>query len=334
MHLVTGAAGFIGFHTSLFLLKQGKRVLGIDNMNAYYDPALKQARLDILMEKDGFSFIKADIADADTMFCLPEIETVTHIIHLAAQAGVRYSLQNPFSYAHANLNGHMVMLELARKLNETGTLVHFVYASSSSVYGGNEKIPFSEDDAVNAPVSLYAATKRADELLTQSYASLYHIPSTGLRFFTVYGPYGRPDMAYFSFTQKILSGETIDVFNHGNMRRDFTYIDDIVAGVISASQKPPLCGDQYTISGTPHRIFNLGNNTPEALGDFIACIEQALGKTAQKNMRKMAKGDVVQTYADISRAQEILGFAPKTSLKEGIPKFVDWFQNFYSEGLA
>lgn len=323
MYLVTGAAGFIGFHTTRALLERGEKVIGIDNLNTYYDPSLKQARLDILEEYPDFTFEKIDIADADSMLSLKGLEDITHIIHLAAQAGVRYSLTNPFSYAHSNLNGHMVMLELARKLHEKGQLKHFIYASSSSVYGGNEKVPFHEDDAVNQPVSLYAATKRSDELLSQSYASLYKIPSTGLRFFTVYGPYGRPDMAYFSFTKKILNDEVVEVFNHGQMSRDFTYIDDIVDGVLSASGKPPLD------LNIPHRIFNLGNNTPEQLTDFIATIEAALSKKAKTVMKDMAKGDVLQTYADISRAKDMLGYEPKTPISVGIPKFVEWYKEFY-----
>lgn len=327
MILLTGAAGFIGFHTALALLARGETVIGVDCLNDYYDPALKKARLAQLEGRNGFTFYKADIADEVAMKALmarhPEID---RIVHLAAQAGVRYSLENPHAYARSNLDGHLVMLELARH-NER--LKHFVYASSSSVYGGNTKQPFSVEDPVCEPVSLYAATKRAGELMAQSYAHLYRFPATGLRFFTVYGPWGRPDMAYFSFTKNICEGRPITVFNNGDMKRDFTWIGDIVSGILGALAAVPEPGGKYCIGGAPHRIFNLGNCRSESLLGFIQTIEKTLGKTTEKIMAPMQPGDVYETYADVTASREVFGFDPSTPISEGIPKFVEWYKDFY-----
>jgi len=334
MILITGAAGFIGFHVASKLLKQGLSVIGIDNMNDYYDVSLKNARLAQLKKNKHFTFYKGNIADPKAIEKLRDKHKndISFILHLAAQAGVRYSLENPMAYCESNLTGHMQMLELARYQTENTThFRHFVYASSSSVYGGNKKQPFAADDPVENPVSLYAATKRSGEILTQSYANLYNIPSTGLRFFTVYGPYGRPDMAYFSFTKNILEEKPITVFNNGNMRRDFTWIDDCVDGIISAVNTPPKNGKSpYCLHGAPHRIFNLGNNKPEQLIDFVNIIEQAADKRATIDMLDhMMPGDVIETYADIAPAQKILKYAPKTPIAEGLPKFVEWYKEFY-----
>mgnify|MGYP001041863467 CR=1 FL=1 len=329
MILLTGAAGFIGFHTAQALLARGEQVIGVDNINDYYDPVLKHGRLKQLDGRNGFTFYKADIADEKAMNDIMERHgDIDLVIHLAAQAGVRYSIENPQAYTCSNLDGQMVMLEIARKLQEAGKLKHFVYASSSSVYGANTKLPFSTEDPVEQPVSLYAATKRAGELLTQSYAHLYGIPATGLRFFTVYGPWGRPDMAYFSFTRNILEGTPIRIFNQGDMRRDFTWIDDIVAGILAVMNAVPQEGDAYTIGGAPHRLFNLGNNRSEKLLDFIDVIEQSVGKKAVRELCEMAQGDVKETYADIDPAREVLGYDPKTPISEGIPKFVEWYQDW------
>lgn len=327
MILLTGAAGFIGFHTAQALLARGEQVIGIDNLNDYYDPALKQARLALLEKQAGFTFRKIDIADTAAITAvMKEFPQITHIVHLAAQAGVRYSLSHPYQYAHSNLDGHLVMLEAAR---HCANLVHFVYASSSSVYGGNKKQPFSVDDPVDEPFSLYAATKRAGELMSQSYCHLYGLPATGLRFFTVYGPWGRPDMAYFSFTRAITEGAPITIYNNGAMKRDFTWIDDCVAGITGALDAPPRAGGRFCIGDAPHRIFNLGNNKPEKLLDFVELIEKALGKSTQKIMAPMAPGDVPETYADITASREILGFNPVTPLADGIPRFIRWYRDFY-----
>ncbi|MAS87388.1 MAG: capsular biosynthesis protein CpsI [Micavibrio sp.] len=328
--LVTGAAGFIGFHTTQKLINDGHQVIGIDNQNGYYDPALKTARLNQLQALEGFTFYPMDIADEAAVHKLEaDHSDIEIIIHLAAQAGVRYSIENPQSYVQSNLVGHANMLELARHLHEKGHLKHFVYASSSSVYGANKKTPFSVEDVVRSPVSFYAATKAANELMSQSYAHLYRLPATGLRFFTVYGPYGRPDMAYFSFTKAILEGKPITVFNNGDMRRDFTWIDDIVDGVTAVMNFAPTGDAFHTIAGAPHRVFNLGNNKAEKLLDFIETIEKALGKTTQKIMADMAAGDVKETFADITAAQEIFGYNPKTPISKGIPAFVEWYKDFY-----
>lgn len=318
--LLTGAAGFIGFHTAKALLDRGDDVVGLDNLNSYYSPRLKDARLAQLEPYDRFSFIKADLADGESLLNRLVHESFDAVIHLAAQAGVRYSIDHPFVYADSNLTGHLTILELCRAQKD---LQHLVYASSSSVYGGNTKLPFSEGDPVNTPVSLYAATKRSCELMSHTYAHLYGIPQTGLRFFTVYGPWGRPDMAYWSFTKDVLEGNPIRVFNNGELSRDFTYIDDIVAGVIAVLGGPPRVGDSVS-----HRIFNIGNNKPENLMDFIALIEKLTGKTAEKIMEPMQPGDVYTTYADISAINREFGFTPCTSLEEGLPRFVDWYRSY------
>jgi UDP-glucuronate 4-epimerase len=319
--LVTGAAGFIGFHVAKALLAHGDEVIGVDNLNDYYDVALKQARLNQLVPHKNFSFHKFNIADKDAMLSLVKSD-VTHIVHLAAQAGVRYSLQNPYAYVEANLMGQVVMLELARHIPG---LKHFVYASSSSVYGGNTKIPFAVEDSVKRPVSLYAATKRADELMAYTYAHLFRIPMTGLRFFTVYGPWGRPDMAYYSFTRDILAGIPIKVFNHGKMRRDFTFIDDIVSGVLAAMEKPPADSG----AEPPVALYNLGNSHAEDLLHFIAVLENALGKKAVVDLQPMQAGDVAETFADIGASMRDLGFKPKVKIDQGLAKFVDWYREYY-----
>jgi UDP-glucuronate 4-epimerase len=322
MILVTGAAGFIGFHVSKALLASGERVLGIDNLNDYYDVTLKQARLAQLSKHEGFTFRALDVSDREAMFALAgELPGITRIVHLAAQAGVRHSLTDPYVYVTSNVMGQVVMCELARRL---ASLRHFVYASSSSVYGSNTKMPFSVDDPVERPNSLYAATKRADELIGYTYAHLYKLPATGLRFFTVYGPWGRPDMAAFIFTRAILKGEPIRVFNHGEMWRDFTYIDDIVAGVLRALERPPAVDP-------PHAIYNLGNHKCEKLTDFIAVIESALARKAQLNFEPIQPGDVPATYADIEASRRDLGFEPTTPISVGIPRFVSWYREFYRE---
>lgn len=318
--LITGAAGFIGSAVAEALLAQGKRVIGVDNLNDYYDVSLKEARLARLEGKGDFTFLKRDIADRDAMLALardfPDIGTV---VHLAAQAGVRHSLTDPYTYVRSNVLGQVVMLELGRQLKQ---LRHFVYASSSSVYGGNTKLPFSVDDPVEQPNSLYAATKRSGELIGYAYAHLYGIPATGLRFFTVYGPWGRPDMAAFIFTRKIIAGEPIQVFNRGEMWRDFTFIDDIVEGILKVLDKPPA-------GQPPHRVFNLGNHKSEKLTDFIRAIEQALQRKAVIKLEPMQAGDVTATYADIEASRRELGFEPKTPISDGIPRFVDWYKDYY-----
>jgi len=324
---LTGAAGFIGYHSAAALLARGLQVIGIDNLNSYYDVALKKARLTQLEAQEGFRFYHADIADQQAINeIMAQHSGISHIIHLAAQAGVRHSLSHPHDYERSNLAGQLVMLEAARACKN---LAHFVYASSSSVYGGNRKQPFAVGDPVDQPLSLYAATKRAGELMTQSYSHLYRIPATGLRFFTVYGPWGRPDMAYFMFTRAIERGEPITVYNNGNMKRDFTWIDDCIAGILGALDNPPEAGAAYTIDDAPHRLFNLGNSRAEKLLDFIGLIEDALGKTTEKVMTPMAPGDVPETFADINSAREILGFNPQTPLSEGIPRFVDWYRRYH-----
>jgi UDP-glucuronate 4-epimerase len=321
MHvLVTGAAGFIGYHLSETLLKQGARVTGIDNLNAYYEVTLKEARLRNLQANPAFDFVKLDISDREHMLALaPKLKDVTHVAHLAAQAGVRHSLTDPYSYVMSNVMGQVVMLELARLLPK---LDHFVYASSSSVYGANTKLPFSIDDETEQPNSLYAATKKSDELIGRTYAHLYGVKATGLRFFTVYGPWGRPDMAAFLFTKAILAGEPIRVFNNGEMWRDFTYIDDIVAGLIGALKHAPKIRP-------PHAVYNLGNHRSEKLTDFIGTLEKALGQKAQMKFEPMQPGDVASTFADIEASRRDLGFEPKTPISEGIPRFVDWYKNYY-----
>ncbi len=321
--IVTGVAGFIGFHVAAQLIRRGQVVVGIDNLNDYYDPALKRARLEHLTGHNGFTFRQIDIAEREPILNLAtEFPEVTEIVHLAAQAGVRYSLENPFAYVQTNLMGHLCMMELARLQPK---LRHFVYASSSSVYGGNKELPFSVDQRVDSPVSLYAATKRADELMTHCYAHLYDLPSTGLRFFTVYGPWGRPDMSAYIFTKAIFEGRPISIFNHGDMRRDFTYIDDIVAGVLAVIDFPP-----HRLDGAlPNRIYNLGNHKSEPLLRFVELIEQACGRPAIRELAEMQPGDVKETYADIEPARRDLGFEPRVSIDEGIPRFVSWYREYH-----
>ena len=319
MILVTGAAGFIGMSVARALLDRGEDVLGLDNLNDYYDVGLKQARLRQL-DGDRFTFARLDISDREPMLALAkEFPGITGIVHLAAQAGVRYSLENPYAYVQANVMGQVVMMELARVLP---ALKHFVYASSSSVYGAGDTLPFSLDNNADRPSSHYAATKRMDELIGHTYAHLYGIPATGLRLFTVYGPWGRPDMAPILFAKAISAGDPIRVFNHGEMWRDFTYIDDITGGIIRALDKVPD-------TTPPHRLYNLGNSKSEKLTDFIATLEAALGKKAVMRMEPMQPGDVPATYADIGTARRELGFAPATPLAAGIPEFVDWFRDYY-----
>lgn len=313
--LITGVAGFIGMHTAKALLEQGDMVIGVDNLNDYYDVSLKHARLNQLTLHSNFTFIKADITDQQALNIIKQdYSNITHIIHLAAQAGVRYSLENPRAYIQSNIVGHLEILELARNLEN---LEHLIYASSSSVYGGNTKLPFSTTDQVDTPVSLYAATKKADELMTHTYTHLYNIKATGLRFFTVYGPWGRPDMAPYIFTRKILDSEPIELFNDGKMSRDFTYIDDIVDGILSAASTPPEQG---------HAIYNLGNNTPTKLLDFVENLEEAIGRQAEKIFKPMQPGDVESTWADITESEKNLNYSPKTNLKDGLTKFVEWYK--------
>lgn len=314
--LVTGAAGFIGFHVVQALLERGERVVGVDSLNAYYDPALKQARLARLEGRDGFTFRQLDIADRGQVEALFAAHRFTGIVHLAAQAGVRWSLENPYAYVEANVMGQLVLLEAVRKQAEQP---RFVYASSSSVYGGNHKVPFSVEDRVDHPVSLYAATKRAAELMSETYVSLYGLAATGLRFFTVYGPWGRPDMAYYSFTDAIVAGRPIPVFNEGRLQRDFTWIDDIVAGVVAALDR----------AQPGHKIYNLGNSTPVELMRFIRVIEEAVGRKAVLDMKPMQPGDVLRTFADVEASTRDLGYAPATPIEVGIPRFVEWFKSYH-----
>ena len=321
--LVTGVAGFIGSHVARHLLARGETVVGIDNVNDYYSVALKEARLAELAKLPGFVFQRANIADREAIFAIVERHhDATGVIHLAAQAGVRYSLENPYAYVEANVMGQVVMLEAARKLPRLESLV---YASSSSVYGGNKTQPFSVADRVDSPVSLYAATKRSDELITYAYCRLYGIPSTGLRFFTVYGPWGSPDMAIFLFTDAILAGRPIDVFNQGQMARDFTYIDDIANGTIAALDRPPAAGSD----GVRHAVYNLGNHRSEKLMDLIHHLETLLGRKAEMRMLPMQPGDVVETFADIDASQRALGFNPATSIVDGLARFVAWYKEYH-----
>ncbi|MED4079850.1 NAD-dependent epimerase [Halalkalibacterium halodurans] len=331
--LVTGAAGFIGMYVAKRLLEEGHFVVGIDNLNDYYDPQLKNDRLLQLRELGNFEFHKMDLTERDRLRQLFLDKEITHVINLAAQAGVRYSLKNPHAYIDSNLVGFTNLLESCRELN----VKHLIYASSSSVYGANRKMPFATSDEVNHPVSLYAATKKANELLAHSYSHLYQIPTTGLRFFTVYGPWGRPDMAYFSFTKNIVEGQTIKVFNHGEMMRDFTYIDDIVDGVVALLEQPPQANPNWDFehpmassSYAPYKIYNIGNNQPVKLMDFIETLEKHLGIEAKKEFLPMQPGDVQATYADIDDLQQATGFTPSTSIDEGLKKFVDWFKTYYN----
>lgn len=319
--LVTGAAGFIGFHSSKRLLAAGHRIVGIDNLNHYYDVGLKSARLDILQRESDFSFQRLDLADRAGIAELFGKENFDVVLHLGAQAGVRYSLENPFAYIDSNVTGTLTVLEGCRH----NGVEHLIYASSSSVYGANTKQPFSVEDRVESPVSLYAATKKSDELMCQTYAHLYGFPITGLRFFTVYGPWGRPDMAYFKFADAIMAGKPIDVYNNGDMKRDFTYIDDIVSGIEAIVERGPL----GKIEGVPHRVYNLGNNQPEKLMDMISFLERSLGKAAEKRFMPMQAGDVHSTFADISPAASDYGFQPKTNLREGIARFAEWHKTYH-----
>jgi UDP-glucuronate 4-epimerase len=330
--LVTGAAGFIGSTTTHRLLGRGDEVVGLDTLNDYYDVRLKQDRLARLTPHERFRFVQMDVADRAGVEKLFATEGFDRVIHLAAQAGVRYSLQNPHAYIDSNVVGFMNMLEGCRH----NQVQHLVYASSSSVYGGNTRMPFSEHDAVDHPVSMYAATKKANELMAHTYSHLFGLPTTGLRFFTVYGPWGRPDMALFLFTKAILEGRPIDVFNHGNMQRDFTYVDDIVEGVIRVLDRVAAPNPDYQAedpdpgtSNAPYRVFNIGNHNPVPLLDFIAAIEQALGRTAEKNLLPLQDGDVPATYADVDTLRDWVGFTPATDIRTGIGRFVAWYRDYY-----
>ena len=319
--LVTGAAGFIGFHVTNALLDRGEEVLGIDNLTQYYDPKLKAGRLERLEKRKGFRFVYADIGRFQALEAAAynDMQKIDRIVHLAAQAGVRHSIDHPQDYLQSNHAGHLNILELARKLPN---LKHLVYASSSSVYGGSTAIPFALDNPVDQPTSLYAATKRSNELTSKAYAGLYRIPQTGLRFFTVYGPWGRPDMAYYRFVADIFAGNPIPVYGDGSQSRDFTYIDDIVAGVIGALDRPPES------NAAPHRLFNLGNDKPNTLNRMIEVIEEACGKKAVRDVKPVQPADVPATWADISESRRDIDFAPKTALEEGIPRFVEWYRGF------
>jgi UDP-glucuronate 4-epimerase len=328
--LVTGVAGFIGFHTALRLLERGERVLGIDSLNDYYATSLKRDRLAEItrLHGDAFEFIQVDFANRDALAQALAGEGVDRIVHLGAQAGVRYSIENPHAYVESNLVGHLNVMEWARR---SEACRHMVYASSSSVYGSNRTLPFSVDDRVDHPISLYAATKKADELMSETYAHLYRLPMTGLRFFTVYGPWGRPDMAMWLFTDAILNDRPIDVFGEGNMRRDFTYVDDIVTGVVACLDNPPPDDGAAKAGGSvgPHRLYNIGNHRSEELTHMIEVLEGAIGKRAVRRLQPMQPGDVRDTHANIDAIQNDLGFEPKTTIAEGIPRFVAWFRAYH-----
>ena len=331
--LVTGAAGFIGFHLSNLLLEKDYVVVGIDNLNDYYDTRLKGGRLEILEGKENFTFKKIDLKDKEDIDELFATEKFDYVINLAAQAGVRYSIENPYAYVDSNLIGFVNILEACRY----NPVKHLLYASSSSVYGGNKVAPFSTEHQVDHPVSLYAATKKSNELMAHTYSYLYKIPTTGLRFFTVYGPWGRPDMAYFSFTDNILNGKPIKVFNHGKMERDFTYIDDIVEGIYKLLPLAPKSNpnwdetvDKQSESFAPYKVYNIGNNQPVQLETFISVLEDKIGKKAIKNYMEMQPGDVVRTYADTSDLEKAIGFKPSTSIEEGLEKFANWYKEFYN----
>ncbi|MDK6379678.1 NAD-dependent epimerase [Citrobacter freundii] len=330
-YLVTGAAGFIGFHVSKRLLEAGHQVVGIDNLNDYYDVSLKQARLALLVHP-GFQFHKIDLADREGMASLFASEHFERVIHLAAQAGVRYSLENPHAYADSNLTGFVNILEGCRH----NKIQHLLYASSSSVYGLNRKMPFSTDDSVDHPISFYAATKKANELMAHTYSHLYGIPTTGLRFFTVYGPWGRPDMALFKFTKAILEGNSIDVYNYGKMKRDFTYIDDIAEAIMRLQDIIPQATPEWTVeTGTPatsvapYKVYNIGNSAPVELMDYINALEESLGVVATKNMLPLQSGDLLDTSADTKDLYDIIGFKPETTVKNGVNSFVSWYRDFY-----
>ena len=330
--LVTGAAGFIGFHVSQRLLAAGHQVVGIDNLNDYYDVNLKHARLNLIKADPGFTFIEMDLADRDAMASLFDQQKFQRVIHLGAQAGVRYSIENPHAYAASNLTGHLNILEGCRHHK----IEHLLYASSSSVYGLNRKMPFSTEDSVDHPVSLYAATKKANELMSHTYSHLYQLPTTGLRFFTVYGPWGRPDMALFKFTRAMIAGEAIDVYNQGQMKRDFTYIDDIAEAIVRLQDVIPQQDDNWTVetgspatSSAPYRVYNIGNSQPVTLMNYIEAIEKALGITARKNLMPMQPGDVLETSADTEALFKAIGFKPQTGVEEGVKNFVGWYRDFY-----
>lgn len=322
-YLITGGAGFIGFHLSRSLLERGAQVIGFDNMNDYYDVKLKEDRLAILDAYDRYSFIRGDLSDNADVFRVFQEYRPQIVVNLGAQAGVRYSIDNPGAYMASNMMGFFHVLEGCRYF----PVEHLVYASSSSVYGGNEKVPFSTEDKVDEPVSLYAATKKSNELMAHAYSKLYRIPVTGLRFFTVYGPFGRPDMAYFKFTQKILAGKPIQLYNRGDMYRDFTYIDDIVRGVENILCNPP----EENAKGAFYKLYNIGNNKPVKLMDYVAALEKCLGREAQKEYLPMQPGDVYQTYADVTDLMRDYDFKPETSIEEGLAKFVEWYKDYYGE---
>ncbi|MCX8077061.1 MAG: NAD-dependent epimerase [Geminocystis sp.] len=324
--LVTGSSGFIGYHLSKRLLTCGFQVLGLDNMNDYYDVSLKQARLRELQKYNNFQFHQLDLCNRQGVMDLFASHTISKVVHLAAQAGVRYSLENPYAYIDSNIVGFINILEACRH----HPVQHLVYASSSSVYGNNQKVPFSVTDNVDYPISLYAATKRANELMAYTYSHLYQIPTTGLRFFTVYGSWGRPDMAYFIFTKNILEGKPIKIFNYGHMKRDFTYVDDIIEGVVRVMHKIPQPSPDNPQQKAPHRLYNIGNNQPVELLELVACLEKCLGIEAKKEFLPMQPGDVVITYADIDDLYQAVGFKPSTPLAEGIAEFVRWYRDFYN----
>jgi len=330
--LVTGAAGFIGYHVARRFLEQGFRVVGVDNLNDYYSVSLKKDRLKQLDERD-FNFVEADISDQEAMQKVFQDHSIAIVVHLAAQAGVRYSLENPAAYIQSNVVGTANLLELSRQHG----IQHFVYASSSSVYGLNRRLPFAEDDSVDHPVSLYAATKKSSELMAHSYSHLFQLPTTGLRFFTVYGPWGRPDMATFKFTKAILEGKPIDVYNHGQMRRDFTYVDDIVTGTVAAALNPAKPDETWdpqnpkpSTSPAPYRVYNIGNHDSVELTRFIEVFEEAIGKKAILNLLPLQPGDVLETYADIEALNQAVGYTPTTPIEVGIPRFVDWYRTYYN----
>ena len=320
--LITGSAGFIGFHLAKRLLEKDIRVIGIDNMNEYYEVSLKESRLQILKEYDNFTFYRENIANQDKVLSIFANEKPEIVVNLAAQAGVRYSITNPQAYMESNIMGFFNILEACKKF----PVKHLLFASSSSVYGNQQKTPFSVTDNVEKPISLYAATKKSNELMAYTYSHLYRIPSTGLRFFTVYGPYGRPDMAYFGFTRKILAGEPIQIFNNGDMYRDFTYVDDIITGVEHMLNHPP----KENSDGDPYKIYNIGNNKPEKLMYFIETLEKAIGKEAVKEYLPMQPGDVYQTYADVSELMQDFAFKPATTIEEGLKKYADWYHAYYN----
>lgn len=330
--LVTGVAGFIGMHVAEYLLDRGDIVIGIDNLNSYYDPKLKDSRLEKLKTNKNFHFYKVDITESDDLDLVFKKNMPSHVINLAAQAGVRYSLENPRAYINCNINGFLNILECSKKYE----IKHLTYASSSSVYGGNTKLPFSEHDSVDHPVSLYAATKKSNELMAHTYSHLYDLPTSGLRFFTVYGPWGRPDMALFLFTKAIINREPIQIFNKGNMIRDFTYISDIVEGVVRVSDKRSFSDPNFNSespstasSNAPYRVFNIGNSSPVPLMDYVAAIEDSLQLKAIKEFLPMQLGDVVATTADVSELESWVDFKPNTNVKDGVAKFVDWYKDYY-----